>query len=241
MRRARGLWSRGGSGKERAFRMDEAAVVRGLIEAYRAGVFPMAGPGGGVGWYDPDPRGIIPIDRADPAGGFCVPRSVRARVRRGAFEVTSDRAFGEVIRACAAPRAGQAEWEAWIDGRIVAAYEALHRAGHAHSVEAWGVTGGERVLVGGLYGVTVGGLFAGESMFHRADRGGSGASKVCLVHLVAHLRRRGYVLLDTQMVTPVIELMGGVEIPRAEYKERLAHAAGMGVEWGEFVADRMDA
>jgi len=221
--------------------MDEAAVVRDLIEAYRVGVFPMAHQSGDVLWYSPDPRGVIPIEDGDAAGRFVVPRSVRAQVRRGAFEVTSDEAFGEVIRSCAAPRAGQADEEAWIDGRIVAAYEALHRGGHAHSVEAWKAVDGERVLVGGLYGVTVGGLFAGESMFHRAEHGGTGSSKVCLVHLVAHLRRRGYVLLDTQMVTPVIELMGGVEIPREEYLGRLGRAVGLGVEWGEFAADRMDA
>lgn len=242
-----------------AAREAEEDLVRALVGAYRKGIFPMAEPGVGGGeapvyWYDPDPRGILPIVPGDPAGEFRVSKTLAQRVRRGlrgetglgqGFRITSDRAFGEVIRACADPRSRPSERDVggWIDGRIIHAYEALHRAGWAHSVEAWvdpapGSGEGPR-LVGGLYGVAIGGLFAGESMFTRPDLGGTDASKVCLVHLVEHLRRRGYTLLDTQMTTEHIARFGGVEISRAEYQQRLGEAVGLGVEWGTFDADTM--
>lgn len=210
-----------------------------LLDAYRAGVFPMPEPGGPVRWYDPDPRGIIPIEAGDPAGGVRVSRSLRQRVRSEPFQITADVAFERVIRACAQARPGQTGHECWIDERVVYAYTRLHELGHAHSVEAWVERGeGEgRALVGGLYGVVVGGVFAGESMFSRADLGGTDASKVCLVHLAAHLRRRGFALLDTQFWTPHLGSLGCVAISRDEYRRRLARAIELPAAWGEFHAD----
>lgn len=184
---------------------------------------------GGVAWFDPDPRGIIPLE----SGGFRVVRSLRQRVRSGRFLVTSDRAFERVIRACAAPREGDG---VWISEPIVDAFCLLHRHGHAHSVEAWLETDAGEELVGGLYGVSVGGLFAGESMFSRPDLGGTDASKVCLVHLVGHLRSRGFALLDTQFSNPHIARFGCVEIPRRAYRARLVEAIGRAVTWEPFEA-----
>jgi leucyl/phenylalanyl-tRNA---protein transferase len=180
--------------------------VERLLLAYRSGIFPWtASP---VSWWSPDPRAVFEF------GGFHISRSLERSLRRGGFEVTFDRDFPAVIRACAA--APRAEGSTWISPEFIAAYTALHRAGHAHSVEVW--RAGE--LIGGVYGVTVGGLFAGESMFHRA----TDASKVALVHLVKRLEERGFTLFDTQMVTPVTRSLGAVEIPRAEYLRRLAEA-----------------
>jgi len=203
-------------------------LVRGLVEAYAEGLFPMGDPdSGGVAWFDPDPRGIIPLE----PGGFRVVRSLRQRVRSGRFRVTSNRAFARVISACAAPREDDG---VWISKPIVDAFCLLHRHGHAHSIEAWLETDQGEELVGGLYGVSVGGLFAGESMFSRPDLGGTDASKVCLVHLVGHLRRQGYTLLDTQFSNPHIARFGCVEIPRTAYHKRLADAVGRAVAWGSF-------
>lgn len=219
----------------------EDPVVAGLVEAYAHGVFPMAEPGGPVYWYDPDPRGVIPLEgEENGAGGLRVTRSLRATLRavetEGRFRVTSDRAFGDVIRACAGPRRGQTSDESWIDGRIIDAYERLHAAGYAHSVEAWVDPEDERaepVLVGGLYGVHLRGLFAGESMFSRPDLGGTDASKVCLVALWRHLRAQGCTLLDTQFMTDHLRSLGGVEISRDAYHEKLAAALAVETEWGE--------
>lgn len=241
---------------------DKNQIVEALLDAYAHGVFPMAEPRAGgrpgeIYWFDPDPRGIIPLDD----GALRVSRSLRASLRSGRFTITTDRAFGEVIRACAAPREG--EPQTWIDDRIIHAYEALHEAGHAHSVEAWltpqarrdaapnepdaqakdhaaGLArdegAGSPTLVGGLYGVHLRGLFAGESMFSRPDLGGTDASKVCLVHLWNHLRARGFTLLDTQFTTPHLESLGGVEISREEYRERLARAMECETSWIPFVS-----
>lgn len=200
-------------------------MVDGLLAAYGQGLFPMAEPGGAVRWYDPDPRGVFGLGE----GGLRVSRSLRQAVRSGRFEVTCDRAFGGVIRACAEPRAGQ-DGGAWIDDRIVGAYEALHAAGHAHSVEAWR----DGVLVGGLYGVRRRGLFAGESMFSRPEFGGTDASKVCLVHLWHHLRASGGVVLDTQFWTPHLGSLGCVEVRRHEYRALLAEAMEREGGWGVF-------
>jgi len=175
-----------------------------LLLAYRGGLFPWtAAP---VTWWSPDPRGIIELDQ------FHVSRSLARTLRKGGFEVTFDRAFREVITACARTRRPGG----WISPEFIAAYTALHEAGHAHSVECW--RAGE--LVGGVYGVAVGGLFAGESMFHRAVD----ASKVALFQLVGRLRERGFTLFDTQMVTPVTRQLGATEITRAAYLRRLAAA-----------------
>ncbi|NBR85608.1 MAG: leucyl/phenylalanyl-tRNA--protein transferase [Proteobacteria bacterium] len=175
-----------------------------LLLAYRSGLFPWtANP---VTWWSPDPRGIIELDQ------FHVSRSLARTLRKNVFEITFDRAFREVITACAKTRRPGG----WITREFITAYTALHDAGHAHSVECW--RGGE--LVGGVYGVATGGLFAGESMFHREDDG----SKVALFHLVGRLRERGFTLFDTQMVTPVTRQLGATEISRAAYLHRLAAA-----------------
>lgn len=182
-----------------------------LLLAYRSGLFPWtADP---VTWWSPDPRGIFELD------GFHVSRSLARTLRKGGFEVTFDRAFREVITACAKTRRPGG----WISKEFIAAYTALHEAGHAHSVECW--RAGE--LVGGVYGVAVGGLFAGESMFHRADD----ASKVALFHLVGRLRERGFMLFDTQMVTPVTRQLGATEVSRSKYLRRLAAVATVPIEF----------
>lgn len=207
----------------------DQALVRGLLEAYRHGLFPMADPTQGtVRWYDPDPRAVIPLE----PGRFHVPRSLRQRVRSARFTITSDTAFDRVIRACARPHEPEG---CWIDPSIIDAYSTLHAHGHAHSIEAWlPGSGGKDVLVGGLYGVAVGALFAGESMFSLSDLGGTDASKVCLVHLVGHLRRRSFMLLDTQFRNPHIDQFGCVEIPRTAYKRKLSGATQVRCAWQPF-------
>lgn len=177
-----------------------------LLLAYRSGIFPWTVRP--ITWWSPDPRAVLDWDR------FRVPRSLARILRRPAFQVTRDRAFGRVIEACAAPAPGRRE--TWISPEFIEAYKCLHEQGHAHSLECW--LGDE--LAGGIYGVAVGGLFAGESMFHRA----SNASKVALWHLVEHLRTRGFVLFDIQMLTPVTRQFGGIEISREDYLRRLCLA-----------------
>ena len=180
-----------------------------LISAYCQGLFPMADDDGSIYWYDPSPRAIIPLD------AFHVAKRLARRVRHGEFEIRVDHDFAAVMAACAEPRPGHAG--TWINGELIAAYTELHRLGFAHSVEAW--RGGQ--LAGGLYGVAIRGLFAGESMFSRA----TDASKVALVHLVERLRRGGFALLDSQYIVGAHMLQfGTIEIPRAEYKRRLAAA-----------------
>lgn len=179
-----------------------------LLNAYAQGVFPMADPDGSIYWYDPDPRAIIPLD------DFHVSRRLARRIRQGEFEVRINTAFRAVIKACAAPARGRET--TWINDDIIESYCELHQLGFAHSVESW--QAGQ--LVGGLYGVSIRGLFAGESMFSRA----TDASKVALVQLVEHLRRRGLVLLDTQFTTEHLKKFGAVEIPRTEYLRRLEAA-----------------
>lgn len=190
--------------------------------AYAQGVFPMADPlTGAMEWYCPDPRGIIPLD------AFNLPRSVRRILASDAFRLRTDTAFEAVVRACAAPRPEQGREASWIDDRIVEAYAALHAEGDAHSVEAWR----EDELVGGLYGVHLGGAFFGESMFSRPGRGGSGASKVCLAALVALLRAGGFTLLDVQFHTPHLAQFGCVEIARDSYLRRLSDALARPGRW----------
>ncbi len=180
-----------------------------LIAAYCQGLFPMAEEDGAISWYDPNPRAIIPLD------AFHVPRRLARMVRNGGFELRVDTCFHEVMAACAEPR--EDHDGTWISPEMIDAYTALHRLGFAHSVEAWR----DGVLAGGLYGVAIRGLFAGESMFSRA----TDASKVALVHLVERLRRGGFVLLDSQYVVGGHMLQfGTIEISRAEYRRHLAHA-----------------
>lgn len=194
-----------------------------LLWAYQRSLFPMADPrSDAIEWYSPDPRGIIPLD------GFHEPASLSRVVRSRRFDVRADTRFESVMRACAAPRS--ADDLSWIDERLVEAYVELHEQGHAHSVEAWR---GDR-LVGGLYGVQIGGAFFGESMFVVPDDGGTDASKVCLVHLVGWLRHRGFSLLDTQFTNPHLERLGAIEIDREEYLLRLREAVVQPVSWGEF-------
>lgn len=184
-----------------------------LLAAYRLGLFPMGVGRGGrppVGWWSPDPRGVLPLQ------GLSVSRSLRRSTRR--FTVTVDTSFAQVVAACADPdRDG-----AWITPHVREAYERLHRLGWAHSVECWR----DGVLAGGLYGVAIGGLFAGESMFHRE----TDASKVALVHLVELLRSSGDAdrrLLDVQWRTEHLASLGVVELPREEYLRRLRTALAL--------------
>lgn len=179
-----------------------------LLAAYASGIFPMADEAGELGWFAPDPRAILQLDRLQ------VPRSLRSVIRRGFFEVTTDQAFIDVIRACADRPEGT-----WISPEIHEAYVCLHQIGFAHSVEAWK----DGRLAGGLYGVAIGGAFFGESMFRRE----SNASKVTLVHLVERLRECGFVLLDVQFLTDHLRSMGASEISRREYEWRLHEAIAL--------------
>ena len=178
-----------------------------LLSAYASGWFPMAVSPGEIRWYSPDPRGIIPLDT------FHVSSRLARALRTRAFEIRFDTSFRAVIESCAARPDEDGNW---IDAEIIESYCALHEEGHAHSVESW--KDGE--LVGGLYGVSLGGVFFGESMFHRV----TDASKVALVALVERLRQRGYLLFDVQMKTDHTATMGAVEIPRKEYLKRVKEA-----------------
>lgn len=181
-----------------------------LLKAYAIGVFPMAMSRDDpeLHWFDPEKRGIIPLDR------FHIPRRLARTLRAEPFRVTADAAFERVMRLCAEPRPGRTE--TWINETIVDLYTELHDRGHAHSIECWH---GED-LVGGLYGVSLGAAFFGESMFSRA----TDASKVALCGLVSVLRAGGYTLLDTQYLTGHLTQFGAVEIPRRDYRRRLAEA-----------------
>lgn len=176
-----------------------------LLDAYRNGIFPWFNEDQPILWWSPDPRMVLaPVD-------FRIARSLAKRLRRHDYEVRADTAFGAVVRACAAPRAGQSG--TWITAPMMAAYEALHRAGHAHSVETW--IAGE--LAGGLYGVALGRAFFGESMFAAV----ADASKIALAHLVRQLARWRYGLIDCQMATGHLARLGAHEMPRAEFMRRL--------------------
>ncbi len=173
-----------------------------LLYAYRTGAFPMAMADGKISWFSPDPRAIIPID-----DGFHIPHGLRRTLKKNPFEVRINTAFESVMRGCSERD------ETWINDEILASYTNLFRLGHAHSVETW--LDGQ--LVGGLYGVAIGGAFFGESMFHTA----TDASKVALHSLVMRMRERGFSLLDTQWSTPHLLTFGTQEIPRSRYIKRL--------------------
>ncbi len=177
-----------------------------LIEAYERGIFPWYSEGQPPLWWSPDPRMVLLPPELK------LPRSLRQRLARRDYEVRTDTAFEDVIRACAAPRPGQEG--TWITAELAAAYVALHRAGHAHSVETW--IGGE--LAGGLYGVALGRLFFGESMFTRVPD----ASKIALAHLVRQLERWRYGMIDCQMKTAHLARFGAREIPRSEFMRKLS-------------------
>ncbi|MDE3155634.1 MAG: leucyl/phenylalanyl-tRNA--protein transferase [Acidobacteriota bacterium] len=175
-----------------------------LLAAYRAGIFPMGNREGGLDWFSPLKRGIIPLDAAH------VPQRLARTIRQGRFTIRIDEGFEQVIAACAA------QPDSWITPEIIESYVELFRLGLAHSVESWQGTR----LVGGLYGVSLRGAFFGESMFNRV----TDASKVALVALIERLRARGYTLLDTQWLTAHLARFGAIEISRKEYMRRLEEA-----------------
>jgi len=178
-----------------------------LLQGYRLGVFPMAMDDGEIEWFSPDPRAILPLDK------FHVPQTLERAVRRKSFETRINASFPEVMRQCAQRP------ETWINGEIIESYTRLNQLGHAHSVEAWQ----NDQLAGGLYGVSIGAAFFGESMFHHVRD----ASKIALVALMEHLRARRFVLLDTQWRTPHLAQFGAIEIPRSEYLHRLSSAVNL--------------
>ncbi|MEZ5365488.1 MAG: leucyl/phenylalanyl-tRNA--protein transferase [Bryobacterales bacterium] len=179
-----------------------------LREAYSKGLFPWSAHP--ITWWSPDPRAVFELDK-----GVHVSRRLGQKIRQQRYEITRDVAFAEVIEGCASAR--RPDGGTWISPPIVEAYIRLHNAGHAHSVEAWDEQGR---LVGGVYGVATGGCFSGESMFRRD----TDASKVALYHLAEHLKARGFLLFDAQVLNPFTERMGAVEISRAEFLARLRAA-----------------
>lgn len=184
-----------------------------LIRAYSIGIFPMAEAQDATDlfWLDPQQRGILPLD------GFRISRSLAKRLRAGRFSITVDTAFARVVQSCAARP------ETWINNQIFALFCQLHHMGHAHTVEVW--EGHD--LVGGVYGLALGGVFCGESMFStRTD-----ASKIALAYLVDRLRVGGFALFDTQFITSHLQSLGGVEIPRADYRRRLNAALSLSADF----------
>jgi leucyl/phenylalanyl-tRNA--protein transferase len=194
-----------------------------LLRAYAVGLFPMAErhDDSTLYWIDPEKRGILPLDR------FHIPRRLRRRVRSHPFEIRCDTAFEEVIRRCAEPADDRTE--TWINEEIIRLYVDLHKMGRAHSIETWK----DGSLVGGLYGVSLGAAFFGESMFSEA----SDASKVALVYLVASLKKSGFRLLDSQFVTQHLGQFGAVEIHRSGYRQLLASALDVNAEFHCVVDD----
>ncbi len=188
-----------------------------IIRAYRAGIFPMAedAKDEDVFWVSPEMRGILPLD------GFHLSASLRKAIRKTAFEIKVDTDFAGIIEGCAT--VGSDRDSTWINHTIRKVYGELFRRGIVHTVEVW--DGPD--LVGGLYGLAIGGAFFGESMFHRRTN----ASKMAMAHLVERLRTGGFVLLDTQFVTDHLASLGGVEIPRAEYEDRLGEALLLEGDW----------
>ena len=195
-----------------------------IIRAYQAGIFPMSedATDDDIFWVSPEQRGILPLD------GLIVSTSLRKAIRKSPFTVRVDTDFPAIIHGCAT--VGEDRDSTWINRTIRQVYGELFARGVAHTVEVW--DGPD--LVGGLYGLAIGGAFFGESMFHRATN----ASKMALAHLVARLNAGGFVLLDTQFVTPHLASLGGVEIPRAAYEERLAQALLIQGDWAAW--DRLN-
>ena len=202
--------------------IDETITPQMLLGAYCQGFFPMAdGRRGELGWYSPDPRALQPFLEDDPLGAFHVRRSLAKFLRGDPPEITTDRCFADVIEACAVPRSE--DDETWISPLIEQLFTELHHMGFAHSIEAW--RGKE--LVGGLYGLAIGGAFFAESMYSREPY----ASQACYAWLVDHLRERGYTLLDVQFVNPHLEQFGVVELPRDRYLEMLGQALCESRSW----------
>lgn len=177
-----------------------------LLSGYAQGVFPMAQSRDDprLYWFDPELRGIIPLDN------FHISRSLARAIRRETFTISTNTAFSAVVEGCAARE------DTWINGQLFALYDVLHRAGFAHSLEVWQ----DGMLAGGVFGIALGGAFFGESMFSARTN----ASKVALTYLVDRLRQAGFTLCDTQYLTPHLASLGGIEIPRADYRARLAEA-----------------
>jgi leucyl/phenylalanyl-tRNA---protein transferase len=188
-----------------------------LLRAYASGIFPMAEAAESeeIFWVDPEERGILPLE------DFHLSHRLRRTLRAEPFQIRCDGDFAAVMRGCSAP--SRVRPKTWINDELLRLYCELHRRGHAHSVEAWQ----EERLVGGLYGVTLGGVFFGESMFSRA----TDSSKVALAHLVARLRRGGFALLDIQFVTPHLKQFGAVAVPRPAYRRMLAGGLGRSGRW----------
>lgn len=235
-------------------RLTPEDIVEFFLEAYRQGAFPMAdmpAPASSspharpaspiIHWYAPDPRAILPLE----PGELHVPASLRRHIRSSPFVFTADSCFERVIRACAQPRVpkpGEHESVPWLDETLIRAYCLLHEHGHAHSIEAW-LPADDRPgdlpthaaqLVGGIYGVHLASAFCAESMFCRPALGGSHASNLCLLHLVAHLRASGFTLLDVQIANPHTQRFGVMNIPRDEYNSRLEQALGIDALWSNF-------
>src|SRR3954464_9477871 len=187
--------------------------VSTLLKAYRSGSFPWTVHP--VTWWSPDPRAIIDFD------SFHVSRSLGKLLRKNSFQVTADQAFAQVIHECARPVANRRS--TWITPEFVAAYTDMHRCGYAHSLEVWQ----NGALAGGIYGIAIGGYFAGESMFHRV----SNASKVALYSLVQHLRSRGFALFDIQMPTRITLQLGAKVIPRRDFLQRMREAQKLPVSF----------
>lgn len=180
-----------------------------LLRAYRTGIFPWYSEGDPILWWSPDPRAIFELDR------FYLSRRLMRTIRSGKFRLTINQAFGKVMRGCAERE------QTWITGDMLNAYQRLHEMGYAHSIEAWH---GDQ-LAGGVYGIALGGVFSGESMFHVVRD----ASKVSLAYLIEYLRIRGFILFDTQVLTEHTASLGAVEIPREQYLKRLKEALGLPV------------
>lgn len=179
-----------------------------LLYAYSNGAFPMAMEDGEIDWFSPDPRSVIPLDER-----FHIPHGLKRVLKKNPFEIRINTSFEEVMRCCSERE------ETWINSEITESYVELHRLGYAHSLEAWK----DGQLAGGLYGVAVGGVFFGESMFHHV----TDASKVALCALVSRLRERGFAMLDTQWTTPHLKTFGCYEIRRGEYLRHLRKATGL--------------
>ena len=190
-----------------------------ILTAYRQGIFPwpiVEGQLEILAWFSPDPRAIIELDQ------LRVPRRLARKMRSGRFEVTSDQAFDAVLCGCAGPR--DDEDETWITPRMMEVYRQLHELGYAHSIEVWE----DEELVGGLYGLALGGYFSGESMYHRTGD----ASKIAICRLVTHLGSQGFRLFDIQQSTPHCSRLGAIEIERESYLQRLTEAVSLPVEFG---------
>lgn len=198
-------------------------AVATLLDAYRNGIFPWFEAGQPLLWWSPDPRTVL------YPGQIHVSRSMARLLRRGGYTITTDRVFADVIRGCAAPREGATG--TWIVPEMIAAYQRLHAAGHAHSVECW--MAGD--LVGGLYGVAVGGVFCGESMFSRR----ANASKLALIHLARGLAAAGFALIDCQIDSPHLSSLGAIALPRASFLAELR--ATLARPWPTWPATRISA